>query len=91
MDLGETPAGTSSSDCGDTVPNGSTDFYAGVDEETLPYVNCDEGTGSASEKDILTTKVTSHHDFEVDPQTCWPCVGCQDEDVPTTMRWCSVM
>ena len=89
MDLGETPV-TQSPACEAAVPNGNPDFYSAVDEETLPYVDCDDGT-TASDQETLTTKVKSHHDFEVDPQTCWPCVGCQDDDVPTTMRWCSVM
>jgi len=91
MELGDTP--TPDSPSVGPIPNGNPDFYAAVDDDDddvdLPYADCDQATGS--DKDILTTTVKSHHDFEVDPQTCWPCVGCQDDEVPATMRWCSVM
>ena len=88
MDLGETPE-TQSPERTENHVNGNPNFYSD-DEGDLPYADCDQNR-TESDKDILTTTVKSHHDFEVDPQTCWPCVGCQDDDVPTTVRWCSIM
>ncbi|KAL5267216.1 hypothetical protein ACHWQZ_G004307 [Mnemiopsis leidyi] len=89
MDLGETSE-TQTPERPENHVNGDPNFYSEDEGDDLPYADCDQNT-AGSDKDVLTTTVKSHHDFEVDPQTCWPCVGCQDDDVPTTVRWCSIM
>lgn len=75
--------------------SGQPDICNNKDEAVQSTGTCDESSDS-SENDQVAHELDAEmkfrpDEFEVDPQTCWPCVGCQDEGVPKTIRWCSVM